>query len=475
MEHSSQCIYRIKPVVRNYDWGAPARSSLVYRLYSHVAGLPSTPPADEAGNTPYAELWVGDHDSAPCIVIDLKTRVPCASRVQEATDGPEHGSTGSPSTSSTKGVTQGFTPSNGQGERLSAVYKRMGMQLFGQENNGVPILLKVLSIAKPLSLQIHPDPDTALKMFAQKHPSIVDCQAKPEMSVALSTFRAMCGLRPLSEIIRYAERYPPFASMIGTDVLECMRQAKPAEVGAIYAKLCRRLLLEQGEINVIEELVKLVKERTDHDISEQVMITLNDQYGKDICVSFAFVLNCVEIQRGEAFFIPPNVLHSYISGNCLELMNNSDNVIRCGLTSKATDTKAVMELVEVEVRRGDAFPQHVNTVTPEKTSPYVTIYRPLHPLCKFAVWLFEVPPKTHVSHSFNNGTRPFLCIIVETNDEVNVSYGLAEKGKDEVATASAEEQVPTGLGDAFFLYPNVALNVKNNGDSHFVMYLGTET
>ncbi|GBE58547.1 mannose-6-phosphate isomerase [Babesia ovata] len=475
MEHSSQCIYRIKPVVRNYDWGAPARSSLVYRLYSHVAGLPSTPPSDEVGNTPYAELWVGDHDSAPCVVIDLKSRTPNANGLNGSTDGPEHGIAGSPSTSATKGVTHELVSNNGRGERLSSVYKRMGMQLFGQENNGVPILLKVLSIAKPLSLQIHPDPDTALRMFAQKHPSIVDCQAKPEMSVALSRFRAMCGLRPLSEIVQYAERYPPFARMIGDYILTCMRQSESANSGTIYANLCRRLLLEQGETNVIGELVKLVKERPDHDISEQVIITLNDVYGNDICVSFAFVLNCVEIQRGEAFFIPPNVLHSYTSGNCLELMNNSDNVIRCGLTSKATDTKAVMELVDVEVQRGDAFPQHVNKIIPENVSPHVKIYRPSHPLCKFAVWSFEVPPKAHVSHLFSNGTRPFLCVIVETNDEVDVSYSSTQKDGDEEATAASQEQVPTGLGDTFFLYPNVTLNVKNNGDSHFVMYLGTET
>ncbi|GIX61216.1 mannose-6-phosphate isomerase [Babesia caballi] len=470
MEGVCHCIYLITPVVRNYDWGMPARSSLVYRLHAH--GAPGAC-LGNLENTPFAELWIGDHDSAPCKVQQLRSHVTGEDGLQfRANDC--NGVAVNEAAAAAAGESPGTGPEAAPVERLSAVYRRMGMQLFGREVIGPRILLKVLSIARPLSLQVHPDPECALRMYSQKHPSIVDSQAKPEMSVALTRFRAMCGLRPLGEIVSYAERYPPFARMIG-GLLEEMRQAEGGNCGGTYYRLCERLLLEQEELAAVDALVDLVKQRPERDLSEEVFLTLNGTYGTEYAIVFAFVLNCIEVQRGDAFFIPPNTLHSYISGDCVELMNNSDNVIRGGLTSKATDSKAVLELIGREVEKGNAFPQAIDYVRSEEVSSYVVRYQPSHPLCNFAVWRFVVPPKTRVAQNFNNGDQPFLCLVVEVHGDVRVSCGTAVGAAKQNEGSMCIESFSVVTGDAFFMCPNLTLDVANNGDSDFVLYLGTET
>ncbi|ORM40071.1 Mannose-6-phosphate isomerase 1 [Babesia sp. Xinjiang] len=464
MDETLECLYRITPIVRNYDWGVQGPSSLVCRLYLHGENTSSLPNLKDIESTPYAELWIGDHDSAPCKLSSL--------RKNHAESIIDH---------SCKEATDGCTKDNDAvdakecyKERLGTVYSRMQKVFLDNGPVGCKILFKVLAIAKPLSLQVHPDPENALRLFKAKHPGIADGQAKPEMSVALSPFRAMCGLRPITEILSYAAKYPPFAKMISEDLLSDMRHIDEESIGPIYFRLCKTILTAQSDSDLVDHLVEAVKLTTDHDLSEEVFLLLNKHYGTDVSITFAFILNCIGVQPGDAFFIPPNTLHSYISGNCVELMNNSDNVIRCGLTSKATDTKTFLELIGVEMCKGSRFPQSIMYVHPVIISPYVKIYQPSHSTCNFSVWSLIVPAGTQVSHCFDNGHKPFLCLIVDTNPMVEIRHHPTCINGKKIISAETSEPLPFVLGDAFLMHPKLTLDVSNSGASDFVMYLGTE-
>ncbi|EDO08520.1 Phosphomannose isomerase type I family protein [Babesia bovis T2Bo] len=458
MEDTIENVNKIIPVVRNYDWGVNGKLSLVRKLYIHGCASTVNSTDNELENLPYAELWIGDHDSAPCRVI---------SGVINKDDHGNYGISFEEALSDTKSPGD-----NVEGDiRLSMLYRKLATGTSSKGLEGCKILMKVLSIAKPLSLQLHPDPESALQLYMKNHPGISDNQAKPEMSVALCRFRALCGLRPLEQIKTYAQRYPPFAKMLGNDILSSISVETNENVGELYMQICKRILLDTSVIQEIPLLVEAVKASPNKcDLSEEIFLILNSNYGVDVSISFAFLLNCLEIESGEAFFIPPNTLHSYISGNCVELMNNSDNVIRCGLTSKKTDIDTFLDLINVEVSKGGQFPQAVAHVNPICISPSVVRYSPEHPTCSFEVWKFVVKANSQVTHLFDNGHQPFLCVVMETNSHVEI-YGRSVLDSNK---GSTYVRLPFILGDCFFISSGFTLDVINKGTTDFVLYLGTE-
>jgi len=80
-------------------------------------------------------------------------------------------------------------------------------------------------------------------------------------------------------------------------------------------------------------------DRSDH---QNLFLDLKEQYGlKDIGLLFIFFFNIMRLKRGEAVVITPNEPHAYISGDLVECMANSDNVVRGGLTPKLKDKETL--------------------------------------------------------------------------------------------------------------------------------------
>src|SRR3954469_2430843 len=131
---------RIFPSVQPYAWGS-------HTFLAELQGRPA-PTAE-----PEAELWIGAHPSAPATLSDGR---PLNAVIAE-------------------------DPVRALGER--------SVQRFGPQ---LPYLLKVLAADRPLSLQAHPDKETARAAYAQHHPSYVDANHKPELLVALTEFEALC-------------------------------------------------------------------------------------------------------------------------------------------------------------------------------------------------------------------------------------------------------------------------------------------
>lgn len=140
--------------IKTYDWGSVGTSSKVAQLASKV----DVKFANELdANTPYAELWMGDHVSGPSILKET-------------------------------------------GETLDKWLSKHPTAIGGMDK--LPFLFKVLSITKPLSIQVHPNKKQAEHLHATRPDIYKDPNHKPEISIALTDFSALCGFRTPSELHR---------------------------------------------------------------------------------------------------------------------------------------------------------------------------------------------------------------------------------------------------------------------------------
>ena len=78
---------------------------------------------------------------------------------------------------------------------------------------------------------------------------------------------------------------------------------------------------------------------------EALVLQLEKQYPDDVGVIAAFFLNYVKLTPGEALHLGANEPHAYISGECIECMATSDNVIRAGLTPKFRDVQTLCAML----------------------------------------------------------------------------------------------------------------------------------
>lgn len=191
----------------------------------------------------------------------------------------------------------------------------------------LPFLFKVLAVATPLSVQTHPNAQQAQRGFAREQSAGLprdaptrnypDPRAKPELVVALGPFRALCGWRPWEE-----------------------SRALLAAVGLTPAD--RReatALLMSGS----PEALSALKKSRDPLVAE-----LLQHHPGDTGALFPLLLRTVHLEPGQGLYLPAGNLHCYLEGIALELMGNSDNVLRGGLTPKHKDPAELLEVLDVE-------------------------------------------------------------------------------------------------------------------------------
>lgn len=211
---------------------------------------------------------------------------------------------------------------------------------FDAGNGSLPFLFKVLSIQKALSIQTHPNKQTAEILHAQ-HPDIYkgmyfhryslfhsdfhrnpDPNHKPEMALAITPFQALCGFRPLSEIAYFLNDTPELKALILPSVTDdffsissSSNPTGPVEKAALknlFASLMtadKTIIQEQLDI-----LVKRYQSRATQDDITQLVLKLNEQFPGDIGVFCPFVLNYIRLDPGEAIFLGAGEPHAYVSG-----------------------------------------------------------------------------------------------------------------------------------------------------------------
>ena len=271
-------IYKLKCACQNYDWGQYANSSLVA-----IALRKNGQPIDD--KLKYAEYWMGTHPNGPSKIIK-------------------------------------------EGKEI----------LLSDEINGqLSYLFKILSINKPLSIQLHPDKSFA-EILHNKFPKIYkDNNHKPELFIALSDFELLFGLIELNKAIEIVKKYQKcFNLKEGEELLEKPSLEK-------YQNFIEKLIfLEKNEYEKILKLIIESEESKDNYLIKK----LYDNYGLDSGILISLFMNYLHKKKGEAVFIDENIPHSYIFGNCLELMACSDNVIRLGLTPKLVDKENFDKIVK---------------------------------------------------------------------------------------------------------------------------------
>lgn len=207
----------------------------------------------------------------------------------------------------------------------------------------IPYLLKLLSVGKPLSLQVHPTREQV-----QQHPSsFPDPSPKPEMVVALTGFEALCGFLPPHRVqerigpIPALAPYPHFSMLFGTTL----------------------------DLGLLMEAVRGYADQHPDEPHCRVFLSLWRSWSLDPAVLCPFYMEYVSLREGEALIIPASQPHCYLSGQGVECMPPSDNVVRCGLTKKPCDPSLFFQIAS------PALPPILQTHHPE-LDPYFRVVRP---------------------------------------------------------------------------------------------------
>ncbi len=304
--------------VRDYDWGSATT----------LARMQGRPPS----GGPEAELWMGAHPAAPSAV--------------RSPDGDEHG----------------------LHDLVAAIPEAvLGPDVARRFENRLPFLLKVLAIERPLSLQVHPGPDRAREGFEGEVATLgehrySDPYPKPELLYALDPVDALCGFRPAAQAAhllalldgpRAAAVAAPlrrFAHGHDGDETACLEEAfevlvtwpdddRPA-FAADMAREARRLLAAAGSAAPAGGGTLPPQDRR----ALMWVSRLAQQHPKDPLVVAPLLLDLVLLRPGDTLFVPAGAPHAYLHGTGVEIMANSDNVLRAGLTHKPV---AVQELLHV--------------------------------------------------------------------------------------------------------------------------------
>lgn len=192
----------------------------------------------------------------------------------------------------------------------------------------VPFMLKFLSVGKALSLQLHPDAMFAAALHACAPNAYSDPHAKPEMAVALTTASLLYGFRP--DWRETLARYPEIPDHQSLEAL------------VIY-------LLNWGTgLVTYKAVLKRLEAAASPDATDRLFLALAAQHPGDAGALLALFMNHVRLVPGEGIAIPPNVLHAYLSGDLVECMASSDNVVRAGLTTKARDVNTLLACLSYE-------------------------------------------------------------------------------------------------------------------------------
>ncbi|NLF89789.1 MAG: mannose-6-phosphate isomerase, class I [Corynebacterium marinum] len=232
----------------------------------------------------------------------------------------------------------------------------LGSRVYGQYGDNLPFLLKILAAAEPLSLQAHPSAEQAREGFERENRLGIPLNAgnrnyrdprhKPELVVALTDFHAMVGFRPLDQTLEL------FAVLACPELDRYLTILDPAaETDSLRGLFTTWITIPSAaRRQLIDAVVTAARNRPAcGDWISGVLSTvleLQERYPGDIGVLGALLLNHLQLSPGEALYLDAGHLHAYVSGLGVEVMANSDNVLRGGLTSKYVDVPELVRILD---------------------------------------------------------------------------------------------------------------------------------
>jgi mannose-6-phosphate isomerase len=292
-------VVRLRNTIRDYAWGSPT-------AIPELTG-------EEPDGRPQAELWMGAHESAPSLL-----------------------------------------PS---GDSLYDVVSAGPADVLGAEtaerfDGRFPFLAKLLAAAQPLSIQAHPSREQAIDGYARDETAGIprdadernykDAWPKPEILIALGPFDALVGFRPLEATVAFLDALAPVGFEECTDLLRNGKlQDVFTQIMSNDRDTTRPLVAALGEACAQYAGEAFALER-------ETLARLCADFPDDPGVLAALLLNRVRLERFQAVYLPAGNVHAYLHGLGFEVMANSDNVLRGGLTSKHVDVPELVSVVDFE-------------------------------------------------------------------------------------------------------------------------------
>ncbi|MPC35388.1 Mannose-6-phosphate isomerase [Portunus trituberculatus] len=304
--------------VQKYAWG-------VYGLKSFVAQLAKavSPDLEVSEEEPFAELWMGTHPNGPSVI-------------------------------------------KGSGETLGHYIRRhpgvLGtpvIQTFGEQ---LPFLFKVLSVNQALSIQAHPNKSHAEELHQERPDVYKDPNHKPEMTIALTPFQALCGFRPSQEITKHLTELPELQQVVGEENAKTFIE-EPTEANL---KSCFSTMMNAPKENIESALSDLLTRLAEMDSAKgdellrDLFTTLHEKYPGDVGCFSIYLLNYLTLQPGQAMFLGPNIIHAYLfGGNCSANMYDPPPQVPSGVgqyTLRPVESASIVLVVEGKARKVEANP-----------------------------------------------------------------------------------------------------------------------
>ncbi|MGH1408467.1 MAG: mannose-6-phosphate isomerase, class I [Aeromonas sp.] len=317
--------------IQGYDWGSHDSLTTLF-------GIPNPQ------GKPQAELWMGAHPNG-CSEVTLAGSTQKLSTLLDAAP--------------------------------AAVLGEATLARFGS----LPFLFKVLCAEKALSIQVHPSKAQAEAGFAKEEAAGIDIKAsnrnykdpnhKPELVFALTPYQAMNGFRAIPAILALFER----VNLAAIAELTAALAANQNEAGLQH--FFHQLLVLEGA-RKDEALAGLLTYAAAHQDEETfaLITSLAVQYPGDVGLFSPLLLNVVTLKPGQAMFLDACTPHAYVRGTGLEIMANSDNVLRAGLTPKYIDVAELLDCTRCQAKpddqillppRCDGAVQHFDVPVPDFT------------------------------------------------------------------------------------------------------------
>ena len=292
----------LKNSIQDYAWGSKT-------------AIPELLGQGGPAERPQAELWMGAHPKAPSLVY-------C----------------------------------DGLWRSLLEVIAENPQEVLGRDtahkfSNKLPFLFKLLAAAKPLSIQAHPNQGQAKEGFIRENEMGIPLEAvnrnyrddnhKPEIICALTPFWAVNGFRQVREILRLLGEIQVPGLVEGLSFLR--DHSSRQGLKKFFNHLMTMEKAKQSKI--VKETVAFAERRKEQEPVWTWVAKLNEEYPLDVGVLSPAFLNLVKLEPQQAMYLPAGELHAYLEGAGIELMANSDNVLRGGLTAKHIDAQELLSIL----------------------------------------------------------------------------------------------------------------------------------
>ncbi|MCL4116444.1 UNVERIFIED_CONTAM: hypothetical protein GTU68_064581 [Idotea baltica] len=366
-------IFKLDNVIQNYAWGSQTSIQQLFGI-ENQEGLPQ------------AEIWMGAHPNG-------------CSKV-EAT-----------------------------GELLSELIKKYPIETLGrythQRFGDLPYLFKVLAADKPLSVQVHPKLSDAKLGFEKENQQGIelgafnrnykDANHKPELVYALTFYRAMNGFRPIAEMVSIFEQAN--VSVLSEAVAQLKASPTSSSLQAFFTTVMS--LTGKDKTDALAQLIEGSDTKAKTKVAREafgMVAEFSEEFSDDIGLFSPLMLNVIELEPGEAMFLHAATPHAYVQGTGLEIMANSDNVLRAGLTPKHMDIEELISHTEFHSIPFDDIRLH--PIKKERKHSY-----PI-PVDDFGFEIIEVVEES--AEQYVRGAEILFCIegevIIESDDSVTTLH-----------------------------------------------------